>query len=171
MIKKYHQFINESIFDDRKVISPNVIQYTVDEINDKVMAEFQDNFPNKWIIPSTSYGKNWIFVKDKPNPFTDNLPKNVYHVSPIDNLDKIGIKPSTKTESPFGYYNLTFFYLNEEMTKFGSIPYIEGKNYLYEIDTNCPVKWLEDVNKDIDEEEGIICTSDFINPDFIKKIK
>lgn len=162
---------NFDIFSNRKVISPNVIQYTVDEINDKVISEFQKNFPDKWIIPSTTYGEKWIFVKDKPKPFTDYLPKKVYHVSPIDNLDKIGIKASTKTESPFGYYNLTFFYLNMDGIRYGSIPYIEGKNHVYEIDSDCPVKWLEDVNKDIDEEEDIVCTNGFIEPGFVKKIK
>lgn len=157
-------------FDNGVEISSNIIQFSVNNIDKSVIDYFKSKYPNKWILPSSEYGANYIFVKDIPKEYYGDLPDKVYHVSEVNNLDKIGIKPSTETGSPFGYYNISFFYLNEDDAMYGSIPHSEGETYLYEVDTNTNVNWLEGFNEPIDGEENIT-TSDFIEPKYIKKIK
>ena len=56
-----------------------------------------------------------------------------------------------------------------EDAEYGSIPHMGGKTYLYEVDTNATNNWLEGFNEPLDGEENIT-TSDFIKPQFIKKI-
>jgi len=171
MILKFNEFINESItFNDKSEFSENITEYKVDVINKKVIDSFQKEFPDKWILTYDSDDEHLIFVKDKPIPFEDEIPEYVYHVSKKKNLEDIGIKTSTYKESPFGYYDLSFFYLNEEDAEEGSIPYEKGKTYLYEIDTTATDNWTNAINEPIDGEENIT-TSDFIKPEFIKKIK
>lgn len=80
------------------------------------------------------------------------------------------IKPSTENNTPFGYYDLSFFYLSLEDAIDGSIPHIENENNLYEIDTIGTNNWLEAINIDLDGEENIT-TSEFIDPKYITKIK
>jgi hypothetical protein len=142
----------------------------VKEINSDVIGYFKNKYPKKWILPSSEYGENIIFVKDLPKKYSGYLPDKIYHVSNIDNLDKIGIKTSSETESPFGYYDISFFYLDKNDAIEGSIPHIEGETFLYEIDTNIDINWLEGFNEPLDGEENIT-TSSFIKPEHIKKIK
>lgn len=149
-------------------ISSNVIQFEVDKINKEVIEEFRSKYPDKWILTYEYDDEKIIFIKDKPKKFNGDLPEYVYHVSDKRNLDKIGIKTSTKTESPFGYYNMSFFYLNIEDVYGGSVPKID-ENFLYKVDTKCTKNWYEGFNQPIDEEENIT-TSDFIKPEFITKI-
>ncbi len=150
----------------KKDLTSNIVQYNVNNITDDLIDQFKNKFKDKWIL---TFDNDYIFVKDRPVKYDGKLPKKVYHVSPIDNLDKIGILPSSKTESPFGYYNISFFYLSIEDSEGGSIPYMDGM-YLYEIDTKSTNNWTNGFNEELDEEENIT-TSDIINPEFIKKIK
>jgi hypothetical protein len=131
------------------------------------LKEYQEQYLDKWILFNKELG--FIWIKDKPRLFNYSLPKKVYHVSVNPNLDKIGIKPSTKNSTPFGYYDFSFFYLNLEDVEYGSIAYIEGENYLYEVSTNIPdVEWYEGFNEPIDGEENIT-TNSFIEPVYIIK--
>lgn len=163
-LKSLNNYINEKFYTSKSNFSDNVTEYIVDKADKNTISKFKEQFPNKWILSFD----NSIFVKDKPKEFNDELPKKVYHVSKIDNLDKIGIKPSTETNTPFGYYNISFFYLNKNDANYGSIS-LNDNNYLYEIDTNANVKWLEGFNKPIDGEKNIT-TSDYIEPKYIKKL-
>ena len=53
--------------------------------------------------------------------------------------------------------------------EYGSIPYMEGENYLYEVSTNIPdIEWYEGFNQPIDGEENIT-TNSFIEPEYIIK--
>lgn len=151
-------------------MSSNVIEFEVDYIDDSLIQKYQEKYPDKWILYYDNDDIKYVFVKDKPNKYVGKIPKKVYHVSYIDDLDIIGIKTSTELNSPFGYYNISFFYLNEDDALYGSIPYEEGTNFLYEIDTNSTSNWLEGFNEPIDGEENIT-TSDFIKPEYIKKIE
>jgi len=172
-MKSFNQFIKENLFfTDKKQMCKNIIQFTVPKVDEDIIDEFQHEFPDKWIIPSTSYGNNWIFVKDKPEKYEGKVPNKIYHVSTEkpDNILMTGIKPSTKLESPFGYYDLTFFYLNKSDALCGGVTFIEGKNYLFEIDTSFTDNWLEDVNRYMDEEEDIITTSEIVPPEYIVNV-
>jgi|AntRauTorcE11897_2_1112592.scaffolds.fasta_scaffold01792_4 hypothetical protein len=166
-MKYLKKFENVDLYKETR-FSSNVIKIDVGSIvNDSIIKKFKDKYPNKWVL---SYG-NVIFIKDKPFKYIGYLPNKIYHVSDNNNLEKLGIKPTTKTSSPFGYYDLSFFYLNKEDAYYGSKQYTKGANYLYEVDTGVTDKWLNDVNYPIDEEENIITTSEFIDGEYIKLIK
>jgi len=148
--------------------SENIIEIAT-HVNDEKIKEYKSRYPNKWILYNTELERIWI--KDKPKLFWGTLPEKVYHVSKNPNLGEIGIKPSTQNSTPFGYYDISFFYLNFDDAFYGSKPHLEGKNNLYEITTNIPdIKWYEGFNEPIDSEENIT-TNSFINPFFIKKIR
>lgn len=168
-IKLYENF-NSDMFSKIEQMSDNIVQYTLDYIDDNIINKFKKTFPNKWILNYRFDNNNggYIFVKDIPSEYGDEIPKFVYHVSSINNLDKKGIKTNTETNSPFGYYDLSFFYINEEDLEIGSIPYIKGENFAYIIDTSATNSWLENPNYNLDVED-CICTSDFIKPEFVKR--
>lgn len=156
----------KSINEDR-FLSSNVQEFNVD-VNDETIKKFIDKYSTKWILYNKKLG--FIWVKDKPKRFTGDLPQKVYHVSPNPNLDKLGIKPCSKLESPFGYYDISFFYLSREDADYGSIPFMLGENYIYEVDTRANVNWLEGFNEPLDGEENL-ATSDFVDPKWITKIQ
>ena len=149
-------------------LEDNIIEIET-HVNDEKIKEFKSRYPNKWILYNKELELIWI--KDKPKLFWGTLPEKVYHVSKNPNLDEIGIKPSTENSTPFGYYNFSFFYLDFDDAFYGSIPYVEGENHIYEITTDIPdVEWYEGFNEPLDGEENIT-TNSFINPFFIKKIR
>jgi len=153
--------------------SENIIEIKT-TVSAQKIKKYQEQYSDKWILFNKELGLIWI--KDKPRLFTifgsstyDSVPKKVYHVSWNPNLDKIGIKPQTENSSPFGYYDFSFFYLDLEDVEDGTIPYMEGENYLYEVSTNIPgVEWYEGFNAPIDGEENIT-TNSFIEPEYIIK--
>ena len=149
-----------------RYISDNVKEVET-TITDEVILKYKSLFPNKWIL----YNKelNYLWVKDKPSEYEGELPHKIYHVSYNPNLDVEGIKPSTSIDNPLGYYGMSFFYLSKEDSLYGSIPYIEGENYLYEIDTNIGVRWYEGFNEPLDGEENIT-TNELIDPQYISKL-
>jgi len=153
---------------ESKKITNNIVQIETD-INNDVLNYYYKKYPNKWVLYNKELG--YIWIKDKPNLFYRDLPNNVYHISKNPNLDKTGIKTSSETETPFGYFNFSFFYLNVEDANYGSIPHIEGETYLYEVDTDIPnLDWYEGFNESLDGEENIT-TNSFIEPKYVKKIK
>jgi hypothetical protein len=146
--------------------SENITQIKT-PVSDQKIKEYEMKYPNKWILFNEELG--YIWVKDKPKLYYGLLPKKIYHVSGNPDLDKIGIQPSTKSSTPFGYYDFSFFYLNLEDVEYGSIPYMKGENYLYEVSTNIPdIEWYEGFNQPIDGEENIT-TNRFIGPEYIVK--
>jgi hypothetical protein len=146
--------------------SENITQIKT-SVSDQKIKEYEMKYPNKWILFNEELG--YIWVKDKPKLYYGSLPKKIYHVSDNPDLDKIGIKPSTKSSTPFGYYDFSFFYLSLEDVEYSSIQYIEGENYLYEVSTNIPdIEWYEGFNQPIDGEENIT-TNMFIEPEYIVK--
>jgi hypothetical protein len=167
-IKLFENF-NTGLFSKMDQMEDNIIQYTLEYIDDNIVNVFKKEFPDKWILDYRfDNNSGYIFVKDIPGEYEDEIPKFVYHVSSINNLDEKGIKTSTDSNSPFGYYGLTFFYINEEDLEIGSIPYIKGKNFAYIIDTSATNNWLENPNYNLDGED-CICTSDFVKPEFVKR--
>ena len=176
--KRFSETIDESLSNEsdgnisgedvKTRFSENIIQIKT-TVSDQKIKEYQEQYLDKWILFNKELG--FIWIKDKPRLFNYSVPKKVYHVSGNPNLDKIGIQPSTKSSTPFGYYNFSFFYLNLEDVEYGSIPYMKGENYLYEVSTNIPdVEWYEGFNEPIDGEENIT-TNSFIEPDYIIKIE
>ncbi len=162
-IKLFNQFITES-----EKISDNVIEVST-KVDDFIIDSYQKKYPDKWILSNKKLDKIWI--KDKPNLFDGSLPEYVYHVSSNPNLCDLGIEPSSATETPLGYYDMSFFYLSEEDSYYGSMPYLEGENYLYEIPTDIPdVDWYEGFNESLDGEENIT-TNCFIPSEFINLIE
>jgi len=161
-----YNFRNYNLIKEGKQISSNVEEFTIQNIDEDIIKKFQTEYPDKWILYSKEL--NYLWIKSKPNQFDGIIPDKVYHVSKIDKLDEIGIKPSTETESPFGYYNISFFYLDEEDAEYGSVLHTDN-TFLYEVDTNATEKWLEGFNEELDGEENIT-TSDFIEPQYINKI-
>ena len=152
--------------DDKSRFSENIIQIKT-SVSDRKIKEYERKYPNKWILFNSEMG--YIWIKDKPKLFYGSLPKKIYHVSENPNLDKIGIKPTTENSTPFGYYDFSFFYLDLDDVGYGSIPYMEGENYLYEVSTNIPdIEWYEGFNQLIDGEENIT-TNSFIEPEYIIK--
>lgn len=170
-IKRFKGF-NESVEnisdeDLKSRFSENIIQIKT-TVSDQKVKEYQKQYFDKWILFNKELG--YIWIKDKPELFYGSLPEKIYHVSSNPNLDKIGIKPSTENSTPFGYYDISFFYLDLDDIEYGSVPYIEGENYLYEISTNIPnIEWFEGFNKAIDGEENIT-TDSFIEPGYISRI-
>lgn len=167
-VKKFVQFLNESHLDKNvKQFTSNILEIETSVTDDKI-EKYINKYPNKWVLYDKELG--FIWIKDKPKLFYGQLPEKVYHVSNNPNLDKIGIKTSSETTTPFGYYDFTFFYLSLDDVDYGSILYEKGKNYLYETDTNIPnINWYEGFNEPIDGEENIT-TNSFISPNYIKKI-
>ena len=154
-------------FDAFKQLSNNVKEIEVNVSDDKIKY-YMNKYPNKWILFNKEL--HYIWIKDKPELFSGSIPDKLYHVSNVPDLDKIGIKPSSETSTPFGYYDFTFLYLFKEDIEYGSIPYEFGVNYLYEIDTNIPnIKWYEGFNEELDGEENIT-TNCFIPAEYIEKI-
>ena len=150
-------------------LEDNIIEIKT-HVNDEKIKELKSRYPNKWILANKELELIWI--KDKPELFWGEIPEKVYHVSKHPYLDEIGIKPSSETETPLGYYNISFFYLDfdDAFSEDASIPYIEGKTHIYEITTDIPdVEWYEGFNYSLDFEENIT-TNSFINPLYIKKI-
>jgi hypothetical protein len=168
MRKYIDNFHNFKLFEDLKSrFSENIIQIET-SVSIQKIKEYKKQYPNKWILFNKEL--NYIWIKDKPKLFNDVLPEKLYHVSKNPNLDEIGIKPSTENSTPFGYYEFSFFYLDLDFIEDGSIPYMEGQNYLYEISTNIPnIKWYEGFNEPIDGEENIT-TNSFIEPKYINKL-
>ncbi len=156
------------IYNEDRQLSSNIVEIDIPEITDGVITKYKNKYPNKWILYNKELG--YIWIKDKPKLLYGYLPKKVYHVSNNPNLDKIGIKPSSELDTPFGYINFTFFYLSQKDAENGSIPYMKGENFLYEIDTNIPnIEWYEGFNEPIDGEENIT-TNNFIPSLYVKKI-
>lgn len=163
---KYLRYFESVLNYSHKSICSNIVEYNVGrKVTSEIISQFKKQFPNKWIL---SY-ENTIFVKDKPRKYDGDIPEYVYHVSNSKLPLTKGLKPSTKLNSPFGYYNLTFFYLNEEDAEYGSIPHIDGKTYLYRVDTKATNNWLEPINMPMDGEDGLT-TSDFISPEYIELV-
>jgi len=176
-IKKYYSFLEslqsiEEIFTQGSQITSNITEFNIKnfgiEITDDLIQKFKQGFPDKWILHNVEYGCIW--VKDIPSKFEGKVPRKVYHVSDLPNLDEIGINPNTSIEDPFGYYNISFFYLTKaDALDSGATKQKTKDNYLYLIDTNCGVKWLEAFNLEMDGEENIT-TNHFIKPEFITKL-
>jgi len=163
---KYLRYFEGVLNYPHKSLCSNIEEYNVGQkVTPEIISQFKTQFPNKWILSH----ENTIFVKDKPERYDDEIPQYVYHVSNSKLPLKEGLKPGTELDSPFGYYNLIFFYLNEEDAKWGSIPHIEDETYLYKVDTRATNNWLEPINMPMDGEDGIT-TSDFISPEFIELV-